>query len=220
METKASLKYIAELLGTMTLVLIGCGSAVLTEGIGVVGIALAFGFTITAMVYTFGHISGAHFNPAVTIGMITIKRISTKEGLLYILFQCIGAIIGAGILYLIASGKPGEHGIGQTGYSAYSTLAAFATEAIMTMFLLMTIFAATSHAEISGFVGIIVGLLITALVLMGFSVSGTGINPARSLGPALIAGGTALEQLWLYIVAPITGAIIAAGIWRGVFGRK
>jgi aquaporin Z len=220
METKASLKYIAELLGTMTLVLIGCGSAVLTEGIGVVGIALAFGFTITAMVYTFGHISGAHFNPAVTIGMISIKRISAKEGMMYILFQCIGAIIGAGILYLIANGKPGEHGIGQTGYSTYSTLAAFAAEAIMTMFLLLTIFAATSHAEISGFVGIIVGLLITALVLMGFSVSGTGINPARSLGPALIAGGTALEQLWLYIVAPIVGALIASGIWRGVFGRR
>src|SRR5579872_2506241 len=136
METNASKKYIAELLGTMTLVLLGCGSAVLTEGIGVVGIALAFGFTIMALVYTFGHISGAHFNPAVTIGIITIKRISAKEGLLYIFFQCIGAIIGAGILYLIASGKPGytvDHGIGQTGYSAYSTVAAFAAEAIMTM---------------------------------------------------------------------------------------
>jgi len=223
METKSSIKYSAEFLGTMTLVLLGCGSAVLTDGIGVVGIAIAFGLTITALIYTFGQISGAHFNPAVTTGMIAVNRISVKEGLLYIFFQSLGAIVGAGILYLIASGKAGytlDHGLGATSYSAYSTLTVFITETLLTMLLLLTIFAVTSHAEIAGFVGIIIGFLIIALILMGFSVSGTGINPARSIGPALFTGGMALSQLWLYITAPILGAIIAAGIWRVIFKRN
>ncbi len=223
METKASIKYFAEFLGTLTLVLIGCGSVVLTEGLGPLGIGIAFGFTVIGLIYTFGHISGAHFNPAVTIGMIAVRRIGAKQGMMYIIFQCLGAIAGAGVLYLIASGKSAytlDKGLGATSYSTYSTLAAFCTETLLTMLLLITIFAATSHAEIAGFVGIVLGFFIIALVMMGFSVSGTGINPARSIGPALFVGGKALEQLWLYITAPIVGAILAAGIWRGIFRRK
>ena len=222
-ETK---KYVAELLGTFVLVLMGCGSAVLAGSyIGFVGISFAFGLAVLAMVYAIGGISGCHINPAVTVSMLAAKKIGVKDAAYYILFQCVGAIAGAGILYLIASGKAGYSlasvGLGQNGYDAaspagYGLVAAFTAEVVLTFIFLLVIHGSTSAKAPPGFAGLAIGLSLVLIHLVGIPVTGTSVNPARSLGPALIVGGVALSQLWLFWVAPILGAVIAAYVWKAI----
>jgi len=223
-------KYVAELIGTFALVLIGCGSAVIAGShIGFAGIAFAFGLTVLVMVYAIGPISGCHINPAITIGMLTVGKISARDSVGYIIAQCIGAIIGAAVLLLIASGKLGYainiNGLGQNGYGIhspdqYSLLACFVAEFILTFLFLMVIFGSTHKHAPQGFAGLAIGFSLVLIHLTGIPITGTSVNPARSLGPALLIGSAALSQLWLFIVAPILGAIFAALIWKGLTGSE
>jgi aquaporin Z len=222
-------KYTAELIGTMALVLIGCGSAVIAgKFIGFVGIAFAFGLTVLAMVYAIGNISGCHINPAVTIAMLVAGKIKGKDALFYVIAQCIGAIIGAGILWAIASGTTGfslaDSGLGQNGYGVhspdgYSLIACFMAEVVLTALFLFVIFGSTHKDAPKGFAGVSIGFSLVLIHLVGIPVTGTSVNPARSLGPAIFVGGDALAQLWLFIVAPIIGGVIAALIWKYCFEK-
>lgn len=222
-------KYIAEFLGTLVLVLMGCGSAVLagsngTTGVGLLGISFAFGLSVLAMVYAIGHISGCHINPAITIGMVVVGRMKASESIGYIISQILGAIAGAGILLLIAKGKPGfditATGLGQDGYGIaspqnYSLASCFIAEVVFTAIFLLVIFGSTSTKNIhGGFAGIAIGLSLVLIHIVGIPVTGVSVNPARSIGPAIFVGGTAISQLWLFIVAPVLGSIIAAVVWR------
>ncbi|MGB9176288.1 MAG: aquaporin Z [Methanoregula sp.] len=223
-------KYLAELIGTFVLVFFGTGAAVVSGKIlgdlgtiGVLGIALAFGIAVLVMVYAIGAISGCHINPAITVAMLVNGKIGSKDAVLYIVVQCIGAIIASALLLAIMTGNPAynlaTNGLGQNGYGAgylggYSLVSAFLAETILTFIFLMVIFGATSKAAPAGFAGIAIGLSLTAIHLVGIPITGTSVNPARSLGPALIVGGTALAQLWLFIVAPIIGAVLAAFVWK------
>jgi aquaporin Z len=229
-EIKPLKKYAAELIGTMVLVLMGCGSAVIAGknfaglgGNGNVGIALAFGLAVLMMVYAIGGISGCHINPAISISMLAAGKLSVKDTLGYVVFQCIGAVIGAGLLYWIALGNPAyslaNNGLGQNGYgvaspAGYSMAAAFIAEIVLTFIFLLVIFGATSENAPKGFAGIAIGLSLTLIHLVGIPITGTSVNPARSLGPALIVGGTALNQLWLFWLAPIIGGLLAAVVWK------
>ncbi|MDG1287539.1 MAG: aquaporin Z [Rickettsiales bacterium] len=219
-------KYLAELFGTMVLVLFGCGSAVLAgDAIGFAGISFAFGFTVLIMAYAIGGISGCHINPAVTFGMVVAGRMCTKGAIMYVIMQCIGAVIGAGILYLIASGKAGydiaANGLGQNGYDAgspggYSLQAALVTEVVLTAIFIFVILGATSAGAPVGFAGLAIGIALVVIHLVGIPVTGTSVNPARSFGPALFVGGEALSQLWLFWVAPLGGAALGAMVWKAV----
>jgi aquaporin Z len=216
-------KYFAEFFGTFVLVLIGCGSAVIAGGyIGFLGIAFAFGFAILAMVYTIGPISGCHINPAVTIAMYAGNKIKIGDAIWYIVMQCFGAILAAGVLLMIASGLPGyslaANGLGQNGYSAgspagYTMAACFAAEVVLTFIFVLVIFGSTSKFAPKGFAGISIGIALTFIHIVGIPITGTSVNPARSLGPALFVGGLAIEQLWMFIFAPAIGAILAAIVW-------
>jgi aquaporin Z len=217
-------KYVAELIGTFVLVFMGCGSAVLAGGyVGFVGISFAFGLSVLAMAYAIGSISGCHINPAVSIGMFAAGKMRLKDMVIYVLVQCIGAIIGAAVLYMIALGRPGYdltyNGLAQNGYDAaspgrFSMVSGFVAEVVLTMIFLLVIFGSTSAKAPAGFAGISIGLSLVLIHLVGIPVTNTSVNPARSLGPAIIVRGTALTQLWLFWVAPIIGALLAAGIWR------
>ena len=223
-------KYLAELLGTFVLVFIGCGSAVIAGGqIGFLGIAMAFGLAVLAMVYAIGGISGCHINPTITIAMLAGGKIKPKDAGLYIVAQCVGAVIGAGLLLAVASGLEsydiGDNGLGQNGYDDHSPMgyalgACFLAEVILTMFFLLVIFGSTSKTAPPGFAGLSIGLSLVFIHLVGIPISGTSVNPARSLGPALFVGGDALAQLWLFWVAPIIGGVIAAVIWRFVLEKE
>jgi aquaporin Z len=223
-------KYIAELIGTLVLVLIGCGSAAIAgKFIGFAGIAFAFGLSVLAMVYAIGNISGCHINPAITVAMLVAGKIKGKDAIFYIIFQCIGGIIGAGILWAIASGNAGFSlagtGLGQNGYGAhspagYSLAACFIAEVVLTAIFLFAIFGATHKDAPKGFAGVAIGFTLVLIHLVGIPITGTSVNPARSLGPAVFVGGDALAQLWLFIVAPIIGGIIAALIWKYTFEGK
>ncbi len=232
-------KYIAELIGTMVLVLMGCGSAVIAganlsgiSGNGTVGISFAFGLAVLAMVYAIGAISGCHINPAISIAMFVAGKLNGKDTAFYIIFQCVGAIIGAGILYAIAVGNPGYNlainGLGQNGYDTaspggYNMVSALIAEIVLTFIFLLVIFGSTSERAPKGFAGISIGLTLVLIHLVAIPIDGTSVNPARSLGPALFAGLTsgsvALSQLWLFIVAPIIGGILAAIVWK-IFKQK
>ena len=222
-------KYWAELIGTLFLVLIGCGSAVIAgEYIGFLGISFAFGLTVLAMVYAIGNISGCHINPAITVAMLVAGKIKGKDAIFYIIFQCVGAIIGAGILLAIANGITDYsltvNGLGQNGYGlhspgGYSLVACLIAEIVLTALFLFVIFGSTSEKAPKGFAGLSIGLSLVLIHIFGIPVTGTSVNPARSLGPAVLAGGAALEQLWLFIVAPIVGGILAAIVWRYMFER-
>ncbi|MCA8902325.1 MAG: aquaporin Z [Hyphomonas sp.] len=211
--------FIAELIGTMTLVLFGCGSAVLAGGeVGQLGIAFAFGLSIVAMAYGIGPISGCHINPAVSFGAFVAGRMTPKEMLTYWAAQFIGALIAAGILYLIASGRAGydlaTNGLGQNGWGPgylgeYSLTAAFLFEVVATFFFLVVILGSTSKGAPAGFAGISIGMTLVMIHIVGIQVTGVSVNPARSFGPAVIVGGQALTQLWLFLVAPLIGAGIA-----------
>lgn len=223
----------AEFLGTLWLVLGGCGSAVLAAafpqvGIGLLGVSLAFGLTVLTMAYAVGHVSGGHFNPAVTLGLCTAGRIPAKEVVPYIVAQLIGAIAGAGILFLIASGKSGFNvadGFASNGYAdhspgAYSLGAAIVTEVVMTFFFLIVILGATDERAPKGFAAIAIGLALTLIHLISIPVTNTSVNPARSTGPALFVGGWAVRQLWLFWVAPIAGAVLAGAVHRFVIATS
>lgn len=217
-------KYLAELVGTFALVLIGCGSAVVAgDKIGFLGISFAFGVTVLAMAYAIGGISGCHINPAVTVSMLVAKRIGFKDALAYIVSQCLGAVIASVVLLSIVSGKPGYlldvNGLGQNGWGpgyigGYSMVSAFLAELVLTGLFLIVIFGATSSKAPAGFAGVAIGLSLVVIHLIGIPITGTSVNPARSLGPALLVGGKALSQLWLFMVAPTLGAIMAALTWK------
>lgn len=219
-------KYAAELLGTFALVFFGCGSAVIAGyAIGNLGIAFAFGMVVLVMVYAIGPISGCHINPAITVSMLVAKRISGKDAACYIIVQCVGAIVGAGLLLAIASGMPGysinHNGLGQNGYGTTFNLAScFIAEVVLTFFFLLVIFGATSEKAPPGFAGFAIGFTLFIVHLVGIPITGTSVNPARSLGPAVFVGGKAIEQLWLFWVAPIIGGILAAIVWMLLLEQK
>lgn len=226
-------KYIAEFFGTFWLVLGGCGSAVLAAtfpnvGIGFVGVSLAFGLTVLTMAFAIGHISGCHLNPAVSIGLWVGGRFPAKELLPYIVSQVLGGIAAGGILYLIASGKPGfslSGGFASNGYGAhspggYGLGAALVTEIVMTMMFLLVILGATDRRAPQGFAPIAIGLCLTLIHLISIPVTNTSVNPARSTGVAVFVGGWAISQLWLFWVAPIAGGVIGAVVYRLIGGEK
>ena len=222
-------KFLAEMLGTFVLVFIGCGSAVIAGGnVGFLGISFAFGIAVLTMVYAIGAISGCHINPAITVAMLFAGKISGKDAGGYIIFQIIGAILGAGVLYLIAQGLVGyditANGLGQNGYGSgspagYDMSAAFIAEVVLTAIFLLVIFGATHKDAPGKFAGIAIGLALTMIHIVGIPITGTSVNPARSIGPALFVGGDALSQLWLFIVAPILGGILGAVLWKYILGK-
>lgn len=220
-------QYGAEFFGTFWLVLGGCGSAVLTAafpnvGIGLLGVALAFGLTVLTMAFAIGHISGCHLNPAISIGMWAGGRFPANKLAPYIVAQVIGGIVAGGVLFLIASGKPGfdvSHGFAANGYGThspggYSLSAALITEIVMSMMFLFVILGATDTRAPQGFAPIAIGLCLTLIHLISLPVTNTSVNPARSTGVALYVGGWALRQLWLFWLAPIVGALLGAVIYR------
>ena len=220
-------KYVAELIGTFWLVLGGCGSAVLAAGvenvgIGWVGVSLAFGLTVLTMAYAIGHISGCHLNPAISIGLWAGGRFSSKDLLPYIGAQVIGGILGAAVLYLIVSGQKGFESVGgfasngfdESSPEGYSMMSGFVTEVVMTAVFLIIILGATDGRAPAGFAPIAIGLGLTLIHLISIPVTNTSVNPARSTGVALFAGGAAMKQLWLFWVAPIIGGYLGAVIYR------
>jgi aquaporin Z len=217
----------AEFIGTFWLVLGGCGSAVLAAafpqvGIGLLGVALAFGLTVLTMAFAIGHISGCHLNPAVSVGLAVGGRFNAAELPAYIIAQVLGAIVAAALLYFIASGKEGfdiagglaSNGYGEHSPGKYSMAAGFVTEVVMTMMFLLIILGATDKRAPAGFAPIAIGLGLTLIHLISIPVTNTSVNPARSTGPALMVGGWAVAQLWMFWVAPIIGAAIAGVIYR------
>jgi aquaporin Z len=220
-------KYAAELVGTFVLVFGGVGSAVLAGShIGFVGVAFAFGLSLLAMVYTIGPISGCHINPAVTLGILLVKKMPLKDAVAYWVAQIVGAIIASGCILIVANGAPSGYdvataGLGANGYGAhspgqYSLAAALLTEVILTMFLVLTVLGSTDVKAPVGFAGLAIGLVLTLIHLVGIPITNTSVNPARSIGPALFVRGWALQQLWLFIVAPLIGAAIAAAIYGAI----
>lgn len=221
METKPLSKYAAELIGTFVLVFIGCGSAVIAGGhIGFAGIAFAFGISVVAMAYAIGPISGCHINPAITIAMLVAGKISVKDTIGYVIAQILGAIIGAAVLMVIAKGMTGyTGGLGTNGYGdlspdKYSMQSALIAEIVLSFIFLMVIFGTTAKNAAPGFAGLAIGLSLVMIHLVGIPIDGTSVNPARSFGPALLAGGEALSQVWLFIIAPIIGGVLAAIVWK------
>lgn len=224
----------AEAIGTFWLVLGGCGSAVLAAaypqlGIGFVGVSLAFGLTVLTMAYAIGHISGCHLNPAVTLGLTVARRISVRDVVPYILAQVVGAVCAAAVLGMVASGKPGfelvtsgfaTNGYGEQSPGHYSILAAFVCEAVLTAMFLFVILGVTDRRAPSGFAPIAIGLCLTLIHLISIPVTNTSVNPARSLGPAVFVGGAAMDQLWLFWVAPLLGAAVAGVLYPAIAGQE
>ncbi|UUC47076.1 aquaporin Z [Flavobacterium cerinum] len=224
-------KLIAEFIGTFWLVLGGCGSAVLAcnfpdAGIGFAGVALAFGLTVLTIAYSLGHISGAHLNPAVSIGLWVGGRFDAKELIPYIIAQVLGGIAAAAILYVIATGNGNDiggfasNGYGELSPGKYSMNAAFLTEVVMTFIFLIVILGATDERAPKGFAGLAIGLALTLIHLISIPVTNTSVNPARSISQAVFVGGEALSQLWLFIVAPIIGALIAGIVYKSIFSKE
>jgi aquaporin Z len=228
-----SKKITAEFIGTFWLVLGGCGSAVLAAtfpntGIGFVGVALAFGLTVVTMAYAVGHISGGHFNPAVTIGLYAGGRVPAGSVLPYILAQVAGAIVAAGVLYVIASGKAGfdlgagfaANGFGEHSPGGYSLLAGLTAELVLTFMFLVVIMGATDSRAPAALAPLAIGLALTLIHLISIPVTNTSVNPARSTGPAVFVGGWAMAQLWLFWVAPIVGGAVGGFAYRALLGDK
>jgi aquaporin Z len=222
----------AEFFGTFWLVLGGCGSAVISAafpevGIGLLGVSLAFGLTVVTMAYAVGHISGAHFNPAITVGLLAARRFPASELLPYIAAQVGGGILAAMILYLIASGKAGfdfgagfaANGYGEHSPGGYSLGAAFVCEFVMTFRFLIVILGSTDRRAPAGFAPLAIGLALTLIHLISIPVTNTSVNPARSTSQALFVGGWAINQLWLFWLAPILGGAIAGAVHRGLFSK-
>ena len=224
MNTKK--KFFAEGLGTFALVLFGCGAATIAsvsqsgpEGIGLLGISLAFGFSVVVMAYAIGPISGCHINPAISIAMLVAGKLSAKDTVGYVISQCIGAVLAAGVLYLLASGSAGftmpEWGLGSNGWGEgylgnYNMTSALIAEFVFTFLFLLVIFGTTAKNASPLMAGLAIGISLALIHMVAIPITGTSVNPARSLGPALFAGGKAMSQLWLFIVTPIAGGICAA----------
>lgn len=227
---KATNALLAESFGTFWLVLGGCGTAVLAgSGVGTLGISLAFGLTVLTMAYTVGHVSGGHFNPAVTVGLWAGGRFQAGSVLPYIVAQVLGAIVAAFVLYWIASGKPGydlaasglaSNGVADHSPDKYSLVAGFVTEVVMTLFFLLVIMGSTHGRAPAGFAPIAIGLALTLIHLISIPVTNTSVNPARSTGPALVEGGIALGQLWLFWLAPLIGGVLGGLIYRTLIARN
>ncbi|MCB2212502.1 aquaporin Z [bacterium] len=225
-------KLTAEFFGTFWLVLGGCGSAVLAAafpglGIGFAGVSLAFGLTVLTGVYALGHISGGHFNPAVSFGLWSGGRFPAKDLIPYIIAQVVGGLVAGLVLYVIATGKAGfevggfaSNGYGDHSPGGYSMLAALVTEVVMTFMFLLVIMGATDKRAPAGFAGLAIGLMLTLIHLISIPVTNTSVNPARSTGVAFFAGGAATGQLWLFWVAPIVGAILAGFVYKAVFEKE
>lgn len=223
-------RYVSELIGTMVLVLFGCGSAAIAgTTLGTVGIALAFGLSIVAMAYVIGDISGCHINPAVSIGMWIDGRMEAKDLIMYIVFQCIGAIIGIALLAVIINSAPSlggyaATGLGQNGFGSASSvgldvIGAILVEIILTFVFVFTVLGVTKKVENGAVAGIVIGLTLAFVHIMGIPLTGTSVNPARSLAPALFLGGQALQQVWVFILAPIVGAVIAGLLYKGLISE-
>lgn len=223
-------KYLAEMIGTMVLVIMGCGSAIfagdmagaVSSGVGTLGVALAFGLSVVAMAYTIGGVSGCHINPAITLGVLLSGRMKGKEAGMYMLFQVIGAIIGSAILYLLVS--TGSHnGPTTTGANSFGDgmmLQAFIAEVVFTFIFVLVVLGSTDSDKGAGnLAGLAIGLTLVLVHIVCIPITGTSVNPARSIGPALFQGGEAISQLWLFIVAPFVGAALSAGVWK-VFSSK
>ena len=218
-------KYIAEMIGTMVLVLMGCGSAVfagnaagaVSEGVGTLGVALAFGLSVIAMAYTIGGVSGCHINPAITLGVFLSGRMKGKEAGMYMLFQVIGAIIASAILYILTTvgGHNGPTATGSNSFGERMMLQAFIAEAVFTFIFVLVVLGSTDEKKGAGnLAGLAIGLTLVLVHIVCIPITGTSVNPARSIGPALFEGGTALSQLWLFIVAPFVGAALSAWVWK------
>ena len=207
--------------GTMVLVLMGCGSAVMLGGAGsvvaVLTIAFAFGLSVVAMAYAIGGISGCHINPAITLGVWLSGRMPAKDAVMYIVFQVFGAIIGSAILYAIVLGFPATGTLtGANGWGPeISATTAFVAETVFTMIFVLVVLGATSDKSPAGFAGLAIGLSLVLVHIVCIPITGTSVNPARSIGPALFEGGKALSQLWLFVAAPLLGGALAAGVWKG-----
>ena len=220
-------RYISELIGTMVLVLFGCGSAAIAGSVlGTFGIAMAFGLSIVAMAYVIGDISGCHVNPAVSIGMWIDGRLETKDLLVYIVFQFIGAIIGIALLVMIINSAPslggyaatglGKNGFGSASSVGLDVVGAILVEIILTFVFVFTVLGVTKKAENATVAGIVIGLTLAFVHILGIPLTGTSVNPARSLAPALFLGGQALQQVWVFILAPVVGAVIAGILFKGL----
>lgn len=222
----------AEFFGTFWLVFGGCGAAVLAAGvpnvgIGYAGVALAFGLTVLTMAFAIGHISGCHLNPAVSLGLVVGKRFPAAELLPYVVAQVVGAIAAAGVLYIVASGAAtfdvhagfATNGYGTNSPGGYSLLAGFVAEVVLTAFFLMVIMGATDGRAPKGFAPIAIGLCLTLIHLVGIPVTNTSVNPARSTGVAVFAGGAALQQLWMFWVAPLIGGAVGGGLYNMLFAE-
>jgi len=220
-------RYLAEAVGTFVLVFGGCGSAVLAgDKIGFLGVSFAFGLSLLAMAYAIGPISGCHINPAVTVGLLLSKKFDARHTVGYILAQVVGAIVAAGVLLLIAKGLPtgydpavggfAANGYGEHSPAHYSLGAAFIAEVVLTGFLILTVLGATDITAPVGFAGVPIGLVLTLIHLVGIPVTNTSVNPARSIGPAIFVGGWALSQLWLFVIAPLIGAALAAVVYMAI----
>lgn len=210
-------KYVCEFIGTAVLVLFGCGSAAIAGGtLGTLGIALAFGLSIVAMAYVIGDVSGCHINPAVTLAMFLSKKISFKECAFYMIAQVLGAILGIGLLYVIMKSAGmeivslGQNGFGEASAVGINMIGAILVEVILTFVFIFTILGVTSNEKMSSVTGIVIGLTLAFVHIMGIPLTGTSVNPARSLAPALFLGGEALKQVWVFIVAPFIGSALAA----------
>lgn len=217
-------KYVCEFIGTAVLVLFGCGSAAIAgDSLGTLGIALAFGLSIIAMAYVIGNISGCHVNPAVSLAMLINKKMSVKDFILYVVAQFIGALFGISILYLIMKNSGLDiavQGLGANGYGdgissvGLNMFGAIITEVILTFVFIYTILGVTSDDKKSSVAGIVIGLTLTFVHILGIPLTGTSVNPARSLAPALFLGGTALKQVWVFIVAPLVGSALASFVFK------
>jgi aquaporin Z len=225
-------KYLAELIGTFTLVLFGCGSAALTGGIngvlGILGIAFAFGLSIVAMAYAIGDISGCHINPAVSLGALIAGKMSFMDFIGYVIAQFIGGIAGAAVLKFIvmsstldiAKSGLGANGFGEKSFIGLDMTGALIVEIILTFVFVLTILGVTSNEKTSHLGGLVIGLTLAFVHILGIALTGTSVNPARSIGPALMLGGTELSQVWVFIVAPLVGAALAACAWRLFYSKK
>lgn len=217
-------KYIAELIGTFVLVFVGCGAGVFAGGnIGYLGVAFAFGLSVVVMAYTIGPISGCHINPAITIAMMVAKKIGIKDGIIYIVMQFIGAIIGAAIVFGVAISEGVAFGVangyGVNSPEGYGLGSGFVVELVVTFIFLLVIFGATSEKAHSAMAGLAIGVTLFIALLVSIPITNGSLNPARSLGPAIFAGAAALGDLWLFFVAPIIGAVCAALVWKYVLGK-
>jgi aquaporin Z len=216
-------KYVAELIGTMVLVLMGCGAAVFAgagqpfDPIGTLGVAFAFGLSVVAMAYAIGSISGCHINPAITLGVFLSGRMSGKDAGMYMLFQVIGAIIGSSILWFLAKDSGSTTTLtGANSFAEGQMGVAFVAETVFTFIFVLVVLGVTAKNGLNKFAGLAIGLALVLVHIVCIPITGTSVNPARSIGPALFEGGAALIQLWLFIVAPLLGAIIAALVWKGI----